>query len=218
MLDRAQDTSSQQDIVNALIVYINTIIYGDNAALLALLKANNLSDLVSVPAALANLGIGTAGLKPISFFDLAGAAAAAQAAAIAASDPVGSAAAAQAAAEAASDPVGTAAAIGAGKADKGINADITALTALSITAKSTSYNIVAGDSLIEASAASGPISITYKSTVSGGRITVVKVDTTFNAVTVTDGASVSFALTSPKVGNFCQSVVAYNSSGTIHIF
>lgn len=56
------------------------------------------------------VAFGSAAFQPSSAFDAAGAAAAAQAAAEAASDPAGSAAAAQSAAEAASDPAGSAAA------------------------------------------------------------------------------------------------------------
>lgn len=217
LLDKAQDTSSQQDIVNALIVYINTIIYGDNAALLALLKANNLDDLTNIPLARINLGLLSAATHAATDFDLAGAAAAAQAAAIAASDPVGSAAAAQAAAEAASDPAGSAATVAAAKANKGINADITALTALSITAKSTSYVVVNGDQTIEMDASGGARTVTYSPSTVAGRVTVIKIDTSYNPVNISDGTNVLYSLVAPAVGGFYQQATAYTNGAALRV-
>lgn len=62
---------------------------------LAALRANNLSDLANTGTARNNLGLGTAATHAATDFDATGSAAAAQAAAIAASDPTGSAATAQ---------------------------------------------------------------------------------------------------------------------------
>lgn len=70
-----------------------------------LAKANDLSDLASPAAARTNLGLGTAATHAATDFDAAGAAAAAQQNAEAASDVLGAAAAAKAAAEAASVPL-----------------------------------------------------------------------------------------------------------------
>ncbi len=83
-----------------------------------MLAANNLSELTDDSAARSNLGLGTAATHNTGDYDTIGAAVAAQAAAIAASDPVGSAAAAQSAAIAASQPV---------------DSDLTAIAALSTT-------------------------------------------------------------------------------------
>ena len=87
----------------------------------ALLAANNLADVPDTTAARLNLGLGSAAVHSAADFDVSGAAAAAQAAAIAASDPIGAASAAQAAAIAASDPVGAAAAVLGSSAQKSAN-------------------------------------------------------------------------------------------------
>jgi len=76
----------------------------------ALLSArNNLSDIPNPTLARNALGLGSAAVEDTSFFDLAGAAEAAQAAAEAASDPVGSAATAQTNAISTSEAFATAA-------------------------------------------------------------------------------------------------------------
>ncbi len=214
--DIPQDVGVLTDTLNTLINYINTIAYGNNLANTALLKALNLSDLNSPTIARTNLGLGTAATHATGDFDAAGAAAAAQAAAIAASDPVGSAAAAQAAAEAASDPAGSAAAVSAAKANKGVNSDITALTALSVVQKSANYQVAAGDQTIECDASGGAFTITYLPATAAGRVKIVKTDATYNAVNVSDGTNVLYSLVAPANG-LMQTVEIYTNGAAIRV-
>lgn len=225
LLDKAQDTSAQQDLLNQLIAYINTIVYGDNAALLALLKANNLSDLANVATARANLQLGSASTHSASDFDAAGAAAAVLATSLQKAQnladlpnkatartnlQLGS---ASTHAYADFDPAGAAAA----RAAQGINSDITALTALAISLKSTNYTVVKGDQTLECNAALNPITITYKSSVAAGRVLIVKTDATYNPVNISNGSSVVYSLVAPAVLGFMQSATAYTNGSAVRV-
>jgi hypothetical protein len=105
---------------------------------------NNLDDVANVDTALANLGIQSAGLQPTSAFDAAGAAATAEAAAKAYSDPAGSAAAAQTASEFfATGVVAEEAAIRASE-DSTLAAEVTAEIARAETAEAQALPLAGG--------------------------------------------------------------------------
>lgn len=222
--DGPNEAALLRDYINFLVNYINTIAYGDNIGTTALLKANNLSDLNSAASARTNLGLGSAAVQNTSFFDLAGAAAAAQAASLQITQNLadlnnaatartnlglGSAATQP---SSAFDPAGAAAA----RAAKGVNSDITALTALAVAQKVANYQVAAGDQTIEVDASGGAVTITYLPATAAGRVTIVKTDATYNPVNISDGTNVLYSLVAPANG-LMQSVTAYTNTTAIRI-
>lgn len=227
-LDAPQDVGLYTDQINQLIRYINTIVYGNNIPANVLLKANNLSDVDSAPASRANLGLGSASTHAYADFDPAGAASAAQAASLQKAqnlaDLVNAATArtnlglksASTMSSTAFDPAGAAAA----RAAKGVNSDITALTALSVKVKTASYAIAAGDQYLIVLATTGAKTITYGSTVQAGQIRVIKGDATYNAVNISDGTTgpLIYSLVSPAVSGYCQAVTVMKSTAGLKCF
>lgn len=224
LFDGLNEAALLRDYINFLVNYINTIAYGDNIGTTALLKANNLSDLDNAATARSNLGLGSAAVHDTSFFDLAGAAAAAQAASLQKTSNLsdltnaatartnlglGSAATMSASAF---DPAGAAAA----RAGAGINTDITAITALSVIQKVANYQVAQGDQTIEVDASGGAVTITYLPATAAGRVTVVKTDTSYNPVNISDGTDVLYSLVAPANG-LMQSVTAYTNTTAIRI-
>lgn len=227
-LDAPQDVGLYSDQINQVIRYINTIVYGDNIPTTVLLKANNLSDVDSIPAARTNLGLGSAATQSSTAFDAAGAAAAVLASSLQRaqnlSDLIDAATArtnlglgsASTMSSTDFDPAGAAAA----RAAKGVNSDITALTALKVQVLSTSHTIVAGDQYLIVLATTGAKTITYPSAVSAGQVRVIKGDATFNAVNISDGTTgpLIYSLVSPAVGGYCQAITVLKSTVGLKCF
>lgn len=222
----AQDVADQTDLINQLIRYINTIVYGDNVGTQSLLKANNLSDLSSVATARTNLGLGSAAVLSSTAFDASGAASAAQAASLqktANLSDLGNAATARTnlglgsaatMSTTAFDPAGAA----ASRAAAGINGDITALTALSVlTGLTTSRAVVVGNQTLEINAAGGAVTVTYQPSTSAGRVLIVKTDATYNPVNISNGSSVVYSLVAPAINGYCQSAVAYTNGVALRV-
>ncbi len=225
LLADANDPAELRRYINDLITYINTIIYGDNAAAGSLLKVNNLSDLNSASTARSNLGLGTAATHAASDFDAAGAAAAVLASSlqIAANlSDLNSASTARtnlglgsAATHAASDF--DAAGAAAARAAQGINGDITALTALSVTTNiTTNHTVIPGDQTLECDATSGALTVVYAPAVAAGRVKVLKVDATYNPVNISDGTNVLYSLVAPMNG-LAQCVEIYTNGAALRI-
>lgn len=223
LVQGAQDVADQTDLINQLIRYINTIVYGDNVGTQALLKANNLSDLNNAATARTNLGLGTASTMSSTAFDAAGAAAAVLATSLQKasnlSDLVSAATArtnlglgsASTMSSTAFDPAGAA----ASRAAAGINGDITALTALSVlTALTTDRVVIAGNQTLEFDATGGAITVTYPPTTSAGRVKIVKTDTSYNPVNISDGTNILYELVAPSNG-LSQSVEIYTNGAAI---
>lgn len=226
LLVDANDPAELRRYINDLITYINTIVFGDNAAAGSLLKVNNLSDVNSVSLARSNLGLGTAATHAATDFDAAGAAAAVLASSLQINNnlsDLNSASAARtnlglgsAATHSAADfdPAGAAAA----RAAQGINGDITALTGLSITTNITAnHTVVAGDQTLECDATSGALTVVYAPAVAAGRVVIIKVDATFNPVNISDGTNVIYSLVAPANG-LMQAVTAYTNGAALRVF
>lgn len=221
----AQDIANSRAKFNALYEYINTIIYGDNAATLALLKSQNLGDLPNVVTARTNLGLGSAALLPSSAFDASGAAAAVLASSLQKSANLSDLAnvatartnlglgSAATFSSTAFDAQGSAVA----RAAKGINADITALTALSVTQKSTSFNVTSGMQFVEVDASGGAVTVTYNPASALGQVTIIKTDATYNPVNLTAGSTVIYSLVAPAVAGFCQSATMWTNGTTLRV-
>ena len=222
-----QDVGDLTNTINELIRYINTIQYS-NDMVGALLKANNLSDVDSVVDARTNLGLGSAAVLSSTAFDVAGAAAAVQAASLQKSQNLadlgntatartnlglGSAATMS---STAFDPAGAAAA----RAAKGNNNDITALLDLSIVTIINSHTVAPGDQYLFVLATTAAKTITYKSSVSAGQIRVFKGDATYNAVNISDGTTNPFiySLVAPANGGYCQGVTVLKTTAGLRCF
>jgi hypothetical protein len=227
LFGNGQDVSRLYDDLNQVITYINTIKYSSSIPLGVLFAANNLSDLTNTATARINLGLGTAATQSTTAFDAAGAAASVQSLSLQKSQNLndlpnkatartnlglGSAATAS---TTAFDPAGAA----NGRAAKGINADITALQALSVTRRTTSFTIssTGGFNTINAGSTSGSQTIAYPPSAAAGPLTVVKVDSSYNAVILTDGTNEIFRMTSPAVGGFCQSAIVFSDGATTRV-
>ena len=226
-LDTPQDVGILTQTINQLIRYINTIQYADDVSG-CLLKANNLSDLDSAASARTNLGLKSASTMSSTAFDAHGAAAAVQALALLKannlSDLVSKSSArynlglksASTMSSTAFDPAGAAAA----RAAKGVNGDITALTALKIQVFSTSHNIAPGDQYLLVLATTAAKTITYGSTVAAGQVRIAKGDASYNAVNISDGTTgpLIYSLVAPAVGSYCQGVTVMKTTAGLKCF
>ena len=227
LFTQAQDTARLTDYVNELINYIKTIKYSSTIPLGVLYAANNLSDVTNVATSRANLGLGSAATASTTAFDAVGAAAAAQAASLQKSSNLsdltnagtartnlglGSAATAS---TTAFDTAGAAAA----RANAGINTNITALHDIGVTRRTTSFAITttAAYGTINAGSTSGTMTIAYPPGVAAGTFTIAKVDSSYNAVILTDGTNELYRLTAPAVSNFCQSATMWNDGATTRV-
>jgi hypothetical protein len=224
-LESPQDVGLYTDQINQIIRYINTIAYGTNIGNTALLKANNLSDLDNAVAARSNLGLGSAATQNSSAFDAAGAAAAVLASSLQKASNLADLVSAPAArvnlglgtaathAYGDFDPAGAAAA----RAAQGINGDITALTALSVTTNVTAnHTVVPGDQTLECDASGGALTVVYGPAVAAGRVKVLKVDSSYNAVNISDGTNVLYSLVAPMNG-LAQCVEIYSNGAALRI-
>lgn len=210
-----QDVSRLYDDLNQLITYINTIKYSSTIPLGVLFAANNLSDVNNIATARTNIGLGTAATQSTTAFDAAGAAAAVLATSLQKSQNLNDLAnkatartniglgSAATASTTAFDPAGAAAA----RAAKGVNADITALQALSIARRTTSFTITStgGFNTIHAGSTGGSQTIAYPPSAGAGPLRILKVDSSYNPVILTDGTNEIFRMTSPAVSGFCAS-------------
>ena len=223
-LTTPQDVAALRDVLNSLIVYINTIGLSSPPDTQALYKLQNLADLTNVPAARSNLGLGSAAVQNTSFFDLAGAAAAAQAASLQKTSnlsDLNSAAAARTnlglgTAATQNSTAFDAAGAAAARAAQGVNGDITALTALNIKSKSTNYSVAPGDQTIECDATAGAFTITYAPATVAGRVKILKIDATYNPVNISDGTNVLYSLVAPMNG-LAQTVEIYTNGAALRI-
>jgi hypothetical protein len=222
-----QDVSRLYDDLNQLITYINTIKYSSSIPLGVLYAANNLSDVTNVATSRANLGLGSAATASTTTFDAAGTAAAVLATSLQKASNLSDLANAGMArsnlglgsAATQSTTAFDAAGAAAARAAKGINADITALHAVGITRRTTSYTITstAAYGTIHAGSTAGTMTIAYPPTVAAGTLRVLKVDSSYNAVILTDGTNEIFRLTVPAVSGFCQSAMVENDGVTTRV-
>ena len=227
LFTQAQDTARLTDYVNELINYINTIKYSSTIPLGVLYAANNLSDVTNVATSRANLGLGSAAVLSSTAFDTAGAAAAVLATSLQKANNLsdltspstarihlglGSAAVLS---STAFDAAGAAAA----RANAGINTNITALHAVGVTRRTTSYTLTttAAYGTIHAGSTAGNMTIAYPPSVAAGTFRVLKVDSSYNAVILTDGTNELYRMVTPAVSGFCQSAVIENDGATTRV-
>lgn len=226
-LDIPQDVGALTQTLNQLIRYINTITYGSNIGVAALLKANNLSDLDSAASGRSNLGLGSAATQSSTAFDAHGAAAAVQALSLQKAQNLADLSDAAAArsnlhlgsastmSSTAFDPAGAAAA----RAAKGVNSDITSLTALRVRTLTTSHAITSTDQYLLVLATTAAKTITYASGTSAGQVRVLKGDATYNPVNISDGSTtIVFSLVAPAVGGYCQGVTVMKTTAGLKCF